>query len=203
MIICMSEIICVTNRKLCEGDFLQKIGKIAAAKPHSIVLREKDLPEGDYEALAKEVLDICRKYDTPCTLHSFAQTAAKLGAERIHLPMGTLRNLTAAERAQFAVIGASVHSPEEAQEAQMLGAAYLTAGHIFATDCKKGLPGRGLEFLSEVCRSVSIPVYAIGGMTPDNIGEVRKAGASGVCVMSSIMQCENESEYLKRFGGGT
>ena len=48
-------------------------------------------------------------------------------------------------------IGVSIHSAEEAKEAVSLGASYLTAGHIFTTDCKKGVPARGLEFLKEVC----------------------------------------------------
>lgn len=53
------------------------------------------------------------------------------------------------------------------KEAEQLGASYLTAGHIYATDCKRGLPPRGLGFLKEVCREVSIPVYGIGGIKFD------------------------------------
>lgn len=199
MIICMSDIICVTNRTLCKRDFLQQITEIAAAKPQSIILREKDLSEDAYAALAREVTAVCQAYDIPCTLHNFVQTAIPLGAERIHLPMPVLRTLTAAEKAAFSVIGASVHAPEEAAEAEMLGAAYLTAGHIFTTDCKKGLPGRGLDFLSAVCRSVRIPVYAIGGISPGNIAEIRHTGAAGACVMSGLMQCGNVKTYLKQF----
>ena len=90
----------------------------------------------------------------------------------------------------FAAIGASVHSVDEAQRAQALGATYLTAGHIFTTECKKGLPPRGLQFLQEVCQSVSIPVYAIGGITldPQKIETVLSCGASRVCIMSGMMQ---------------
>ena len=64
----------------------------------------------------------------------------------------------------FKVIGTSVHSVEDAIKAEQLGATYMTAGHIFATDCKKGLPPRGLDFLKNVCDAVEIPVYAIGGI---------------------------------------
>ena len=64
-------------------------------------------------------------------------------------------------------LGISIHSVEEAKEAEQLGASYLTAGHIYATDCKRGLPPRGLGFLKEVCREVSIPVYGIGGIKFD------------------------------------
>ncbi|WP_455958797.1 thiamine phosphate synthase, partial [Anaerotignum lactatifermentans] len=78
----------------------------------------------------------------------------------------------------------------EAEEAEKLGATYITAGHIYATDCKKGLPPRGLTFLEEVCRRVSIPVYAIGGIkiNEKQLREVIDCGAKGGCIMSGMMQ---------------
>lgn len=82
----------------------------------------------------------------------------------------------------------SVHSVEQAVRAQQLGADFLIAGHIFPTDCKPGLPPRGLEFLGQVCRAVTIPVYAIGGITPENAPLAVKAGAAGVCIMSGAMK---------------
>ena len=72
-------------------------------------------------------------------------------------------------------------------EAEKLGCTYITAGHVFATDCKKGLPPRGLSFLKEVCYSVTIPVYAIGGIDENNMEAVRQAGAAGGCMMSGFM----------------
>ena len=95
-------------------------------------------------------------------------------------------------KSRFSVLGASCHHWCEAQSAQKAGAAYITAGHIFATDCKKGLPPRGLDFLAEVCRSVNVPVYAIGGISAENIDEVRRAGAAGGCIMSGLMSCPPE-----------
>ena len=197
MITSMSDIICITNRKLCRGDFLTRIERIAAAHPRAIVLREKDLPKSEYSVLAAEVMRICGRYGTPCILHSFYRTAAALGAERIHLPLQALRELTDKDREHFAVIGASCHSVEDAQEAERLGAAYITLGHIFATDCKRGLAPRGLGLLGEVCGAVEIPVYAIGGISPDNVASVRAAGASGACIMSGLMTCDDPENYLR------
>lgn len=85
------------------------------------------------------------------------------------------------------MIGVSVHSAEEAVMGERMGAGYVTAGHVFLTECKKGLPARGLPFLRSVCESVRIPVYAIGGITPDRVNDVLDAGAAGFCVMSGIM----------------
>ena len=80
-----------------------------------------------------------------------------------------------------------------------MGCTYITVGHIFETDCKKGLPGRGLEFLEQVCQKVSVPVYAIGGITGTAMEKIRRTGAAGACVMSGVMTCEDPKEYLEGF----
>lgn len=195
----MSDILCITNRGLCKEDFLTRIEKIAEAHPAGIVLREKDLSEKEYRKLAADVLTICRKREVSCILHNFTETAKELKCSALHLPIPALRMLSAEERTRFSTLGASCHSVEEAMEAERLGCTYITAGHIFATDCKKGLPGRGLAFLRDVCENVSIPVYAIGGICAENYGEVRKTGASGACVMSGVMVCEDVRTYLAAF----
>lgn len=197
----MSDLICVTNRGLCPGgleDFLRRVEDIAQCAPAAVLLREKDLTPEAYQALAQQVLAICGRYGVRCILHSFADAAIRLGAEAIHLPMSRLRGMSEAQKAHFAVIGASCHSLEEAVQAQALGCTYLTAGHIFATGCKPGVSPRGLDFLRDVCAGVQIPVYAIGGIGYENIARVRRAGAAGACVMSGPMQCENVRDYLKR-----
>ena len=104
--------------------------------------------------------------------------------------------MTPQEKSHFQIIGASCHSLEEAKEAQNLGCTYITAGHIFLTDCKKGLPGRGLPFLEEICKTVRIPVYAIGGISSQNMESVRKTGAAGACIMSGFMRCKTVEEIM-------
>ena len=196
MIICMSDILCITNRALCKEDFLVRIEKIAKEKPFGIILREKDLSEYEYAKLAYEVREICGKYDVPCIFHSFVNVAKGLNCMGLHLPLHALRTLSDEDKKLFFMLGASCHSAKEALEAQRLGCTYIIAGHIFETDCKKGLEGRGIAFLQEVCQSVEIPVYGIGGINAENIEMVRKAGAVGACVMSGIMTCDNPGEHL-------
>ncbi len=197
MIISMSDLICITNRALCKGDFFTQIENIAKAHPRAIVLREKDLSPNEYASLAKQVMDICRKHETPCILHSFAEVAQSLDCRFIHLPLTVLRTMTSEDKQFFSVIGASCHSVEDAIEAEQLGCTYITAGHVFKTDCKKGLPGRGLDFLESVCKAVSIPVYAIGGIGKENYAAVKNAGASGACIMSGFMTCTDAAEYIE------
>lgn len=196
MTMCTSDILCVTNRKLCREDFLVRIERIAACRPAGIILREKDLTAEEYRKLALQVTEICERHNVRCILHSFADVASELHADAIHLPLHILRCMSKEEKSRFFLIGASCHSVDDAINAEALGCAYVTAGHIFETDCKKGLPGRGLHFLREVCSDVQIPIYAIGGICPENISRVRAAGAVGACLMSSLMTCEDVAGYL-------
>lgn len=195
----MSDILCITNRTLCQEDFLTRLEKIAAAGCAGIILREKDLNAESYEILAQQVCSICRPLDVPCILHNYPQAALSLGVTAIHLPLPVLRNLSAKQRASFSVLGASCHSLEDAKEAENLGCTYITAGHIFSTECKKGLPPRGTTFLRTICSQVSIPVWAIGGIRPENFQLTTAAGARGVCLMSSLMTCEDPKKLLKDF----
>ena len=132
-----------------------------------------------------------------CILHSFADVAISLRAQALHVPLHLLKEMTQAQKTHFEVLGASCHSVEDALEAQALGCTYITAGHVFETDCKKGLPGRGLDFLRNVCAAVDIPVYGIGGIDADNIALVRDAGANGACLMSRLMVSENVTGLMK------
>ena len=176
---------------------MTRIERIAACHPAGIILREKDMPDEEYRELAAAVMEICGKYGVKCILHSFAAVAMAINADAIHVPLHSLRALTREQKSQFKILGASCHSVEEALEAQASGCSYITAGHVFETDCKKGLPGRGLEFLRDMCAAVDIPVYGIGGIGAENVALVRKAGAGGVCLMSSLMLCGDVAGFMK------
>ena len=194
---CMSEetagryrnVIAVSNRHLCRRPLDEQVERVCRCRPRALILREKDLSEVEYAALARRAMEICGRYQVPCILHTYLDTARVLGCPAIHLPLPLLRE--AGDRlAGFSTIGTSVHSVEEAAEAQTLGASYLSAGHIYPTGCKPGAPPRGLDFLRQVCQAVSIPVYAIGGIRPDGaqLAEVMACGAAGGCIMSGMMQ---------------
>ena len=175
---------------------------IAAAGVGGIVLREKDLSQEEYKALGCRVLDLCQRHRTLCILHSFPAAALSLGAEAFHAPLPILRAMPESQRQTFRILGASCHSAADALEAQALGCTYLTAGHIFDTPSKPGLPGRGLAFLQNVCQSVSLPVYAIGGIQAGNAADVYAAGAYGVCVMGDLMRSGDIPSFLQEFEKG-
>ena len=83
--------------------------------------------------------------------------------------------------------GVSVHSIDEARNAEEYGVDYLFFGHVYASTSKPDLTARGLEALAEVCSGVKIPVIAIGGIQPGNIQAVQSAGASGAAVISGVL----------------
>ena len=184
--------IAVTDRQLVSGDFLTQIAKVAALHPHALILREKDLNDTEYERLAADVLRICNDENVACFMHSRVETAQNLGCRNIHMPVNLLTEMNLAERARltthFDNISVSCHSKEDVCNAKKCGATQIILGTIFETDCKKGLKGKGLEFVREICAYCSLPVYAIGGMNPDRIKEVIAVGAAGGCMMSGFMK---------------
>lgn len=181
--------ICVTNRTLCRDDFLTRIDHIAKkGVADAILLREKDLTEREYLELAEKVLSICKSHNRRCILHTYYKAAKELGCKEIHLPLPLLQKMREeGAKEWFTTVGTSVHSLKQANLAMHLQADYMTAGHIFETDCKKGLPGRGLSFLSKVVCKSEVPVYGIGGISADNAGQIMETGAAGVCIMSGFM----------------
>ncbi len=187
-------VIAVTNRKLCTDNFVLRVREILSAEPFEVILREKDLSDDEYCDLAKEIIEENNEYKKILALNR-PEIALELGIENVHL---TMQQLMEQGRPSFIKrVGVSVHSAEEAETAQKLGADYLIAGHIYATDCKKGVPPRGIEFFRGVCESVDIPVFAIGGILENNFNEPLENGGTGVCLMSEFMKCENPYERVR------
>lgn len=179
------EVVSISNRHLCQGDFITQLERVSKSGVESIYLREKDLPLEEYYTLAEEFLKVCTECNT--YLVQRIDVAKSLGCKSIHLPYGDFLNHHT-ELDCFTNISVSVHSLEEAKTVQSLGATRLVTGHIFPTDCKKGVPPRGLEYLKTICQSVDVPVYAIGGITPENAHLAISCGAKGVCMMSYLMK---------------
>lgn len=189
-------LICVTHRLLCPDDFLERLDRIAAQHPYAIVLREKDLSESEYEALARDCLRICQKHDVPLNLNSQIAVARRIGCDGIHLPFHLLLQHKN-ELGDFSRVGVSLHSPEEAAQLADTPATYVQAGHVFPTDCKAGVPPRGLSFLRAVCQATDLPVFGIGGITAERYPAVLQTGAAGACIMSGLMTCNDVAQTMQ------
>lgn len=187
----------VTNKSLCRDDFLQRTEQIAAAQPQRILLREKQLESKELLPLARSCADICKRFGVPFSVNSNITVAKQVDAD-IHLPYKIFCEKID-ELSGFKTRGVSVHSVSEAVNAEKLGADYFIAGHIFQTDCKKGLAPKGLAYLESISNAVKIPVLGIGGITKERIPKTVKAGAKGVCVMSHFMTCDNPYDAVIEF----
>ena len=115
------------------------------------------------------------------------EAALRLGANGVHLGRGD----EGAERALAAglLLGTSAASVAEALDGEQKGAAYIGAGPVWATPSKPDAdPAIGLDGLAEICRAVSIPVVAIGGVDAANAGDCLRAGAAGVAVIRAATE---------------
>lgn len=195
----------ISNRKLCENENLEKqIEKIFSAYEKKIILkkfeivaltlREKDLDKNEYLKLIEKVYPICQKYKINLILHQNYDLNLddKYNIEGIHLSYSIFKSLNENIKAElikkYKRIGVSVHSLNEAKEVESLGASYVIAGHIFETDCKKGLEPRGLKFIEDLSSALSIPIFAIGGIDEKNSLSVINSGAFSICMMSTLMK---------------
>ena len=133
---------------------------------HTIVITNRALVQGDFFEQMQKV--IC--------LHPHAVILRVKEEER--------RNL----RKDFQEISVSCHSMKDMKTAVKNGATQIILGTIFETECKKGLKGKGLEFVREICKACPVPVYAIGGINMERLPHVMDAGAAGGCMMSGFMK---------------
>ena len=195
----------ISNRKLCENENLEKqIKKIFLAYEKKIILknfdivaltlREKDLNKNEYLKLIEKVYPICQKYKINLILHQNYDLNLddKYKIDGIHLSYNIFKSLNENIKAElikkYKRIGVSIHSLNEAKEVESLGASYVVAGHIFETDCKKGLEPRGLKFIEDLSSVLSTPIFAIGGIDEKNSQSVIDSGAFSVCMMSNLMK---------------
>ncbi|MDC7955666.1 thiamine phosphate synthase [Fusobacterium simiae] len=195
----------ISNRKLCEDENLEKqIEKIFSAYKRKIILenfeivaltlREKDLDKKEYLELLEKIYPICQKYKIDLIVHENYDLSLsdKYDIAGLHLKYDTFKSLNKNIREElikkYKRIGVSIHGIDEATEVENLGASYIVAGHIFETDCKKYLEPRGLKFIKDLSSTLTIPIFAIGGINKKNSDLVINSGAFGVCMMSSLMK---------------
>lgn len=178
----------VTNRKLIkDGNIDNVIEASVKGGADAIILREKDLADEELYMLAIKIKEIVDNR-IPLIINGNYNVAMKLKAEGIQLSYDVFLKFN---QNYNRLKGVSIHSLDEAKNVYNMGADYIIAGHIFNTACKAGLPGRGIEFLSEICSNIAIPVIAIGGIDLNNINSVLGAGAKGIAIMSSVMEADN------------
>ena len=191
--------IAVTNRNLCKRPFFDVIEDLSKKDVKTIVLREKDLSEEEYYEIAEKCKEICDRNGASLTIHNFIDVARRLGIKKIHLPYPVFLK-EAGNLSDFESVSTSIHKPEEAIKAQKLGVDFVFAGHVFVTDCKKGLPPRGLEFLNDSCQGLEFSdgdsIYIIGGAAGQKPGIAKLTGSGSSYKYSCLVTATHNN-----FGG--
>lgn len=187
----------VTNRKLTKNfnDFIERIKILNAANIDGIILREKDLSNDEYEFLAKKIFTITKNL----IINNNIDVAHKLNIENIQLSFQTFKYNYHYLNNNFKKIIVSVHNINEAIYASKKGATYIILGHIFQTKCKDKLKPLGTNILKNICKNVSKPILAIGGINNNNIYDIFKNGAKGVCLMSEIMETKTLKDTINKY----
>jgi thiamine-phosphate pyrophosphorylase len=155
----------------------------------AVQLREKDLSPDALLPLAKELRALTMRYGALLFINDNIDIAIAVKADGVHLgshsqPTDVIRMKVGRKM----LIGVSTHSKAEIELASEQGADFVTFGPVYATPSKAkyGDP-QGLEKLAEACRDSSIPVFALGGITPVRTTDIQQAGAKGIALISAII----------------
>ena len=180
----------VTDRNQArERDLLWVLEQALDGGVRAVQLREKDLEGKELFNLAEKVRDLCARYHAALFINDRIDVACAIDADGVQLgktslPIETARELLGPIR----TIGASTHSLEETRDAERQGADFILFGPVYFTASKAayGAP-QGLAALKKIVENITLPVYAIGGIKPENVDEVMGAGSRGIALISAVM----------------
>ncbi|ACF14495.1 Thiamine-phosphate diphosphorylase [Chloroherpeton thalassium ATCC 35110] len=190
----------ITNQARANAPLQEIVEKAATAGGCMVQLREKALSGKNLFELAKELRKITEPHDTPLLINERLDIALAAHADGLHLPETGLSIETTRKFMPNGLIGKSVHSLQGAWDAEIAGADYVLFGHIFPTASKPNdAKPRGLAELESLCQAVQIPVFAVGGITPERTKACLNAGAYGVAAIGALMQIEHLESTLQSF----
>lgn len=180
------------RRNLDKKVFFEKIEEALQGGVTILQLREKELDEDSFINEAIEVKNICRKHGVPLIINDNVNVALKSGADGVHvgiedMPIDEIRRTVP----DSFIIGATCKTVEQAQSAERLGADYMGVGAVFPSPTKKNAVRITREQLKEICASVSIPAVAIGGISLENVDELKDGGMSGIAVVSAVFSADD------------
>jgi thiamine-phosphate pyrophosphorylase len=180
----------ITDEKLIPRNrFVETVEKAIKGGAKIVQLREKQSSGEEILRLAEELLKLTRKYNVPLIINDYLELARDIGAEGVHLGQ---HDTSLAEARKVlgnrAIIGVSCYSSiERGIEAHEEGADYLAFGTPFFTPTKPDRQPTSFEILKEARRAIpEIPIFAIGGITPQNVASILETGVDGIAVITSV-----------------
>ncbi len=191
----------ITNRKLCYPKPLEDVvHKSLDVGIRFVQLREKDLNSLDLYNLAKKIKSLTTKYGAHLLINDRVDIALAIEAEGVHLPVASLplakiRQLLGNNK----IIGKSIHLPNSLNDKDITGIDFVTLSPVFKSAEGKVYKTKtiGIHRLKKAISTIPVPVYALGGVQPGNINELKNVGVSGIAVSGGIMKA---SDIKKKVG---
>lgn len=195
----------VTDRAWLHGETLySQVEKALKGGATFMQLREKKLAEEQFLQEAEELKELCKKYNVPFVINDNVDIAAKIDADGVHVGQSDMEaGDVRAKLGPDKIIGVSAQTVEQAVLAEKRGADYLGVGAVFTTGTKLDADDVSYETLKAICQAVSIPVVAIGGITRDNLMELKGSGIDGIAVVSAIFAQEDIEEATRELKSRT
>lgn len=163
--------------------------------------RDKNTNAGQRLEKARLLRDLCRKYDTVFLVNDDVRLALDIDADGVHLGQQDMSCREARQQlGDRAIIGISCNNQlENALTASSAGADYIAFGAFFSTQTKNETVKASPELLRKAVKALSLPIIAIGGITPENGGKLLQAGADMLAVVGSVYDNENPRNIVLRF----
>lgn len=190
----------VTDRRWLEGRRLaDQVEEALKGGVTFVQLREKDLDEERFLEEAREIKELCGRYQVPFVINDNVDIAQAVDADGVHVGQSDMEaGDVRARLGQDKIIGVSAQTVEQALLAESRGADYLGVGAVFATGSKADASEVDHETVKAICQAVHIPVIAIGGITGENVGALTGTGVCGVAVISAIFAQEDVEEGTRK-----
>lgn len=188
----------VTDRKLFADNqgLLKAVEESLKGGLKAVQLREKNLGMKELLEMAYRLRELTNIYDAALFINDRVDVAVAVEADGVHLGQESLPAYAAKKASKGGlIVGVSAHSLTEAVEAEKAGADFITLGPIFHTPSKAacGEP-LGLDALKNVCITLAIPVFAIGGIKLEKLKEIQTCGAKGAAIISAILCSDNKKQ---------
>ncbi len=181
-------LVATPRARMSEPEFLARVKASLDGGVDVLQLRCKDAEALPYIRLAERVHALAAAADVPFIINDRPDVAIACGADGVHLGQNDLPVKIARQLFPAALIGRSSHEAADADRAIQERADYFAVGPVWATPTKPGRPAAGLSYVQEVAaRNITIPWYAIGGITVDNVGDVLAGGATRIAVVRAIL----------------
>lgn len=193
-------LVATPRASVTQPEFLSRVRAALDGGVDVLQLRCKELEALPYLRLAERVAELARNAGVPFIVNDRPDVALAVGADGVHLGQQDLPLEWARRIVPGRILGRSSHESAQAERAVAEGASYFAVGPVWPTPTKPGRAAAGLSYVREVAaRTISIPWFAIGGITLDNVEQVLEAGATRVALVRAVLDAPDPAEAAHGF----